>query len=93
MEGFVRPKAEVLDERAIVPEKNLISPAPNQFTHKVSRSQKYYFAEAREGGPPDGHFQAGTKVVLLVHHGGKHCRVADGRGLYVEIEYNSLKEL
>jgi hypothetical protein len=93
MKGFVRPKALVLPEKAIVPDKNLISPAPNQFTHKLKRPQPYYFSEAQQGSPPDGEFPSGTKVVLLVYDNGNYCRVADGQGLYVEIEYDSLKKL
>ncbi len=90
MEGFLRPKAVVLNSKAIVPDRNLISPAPNQFTHEVTRSQPYHFTGAKQGTPSEGTFAAGTKVVLLVYNGGRYCRVADGRGLYVEIEYEAL---
>jgi hypothetical protein len=93
MEGFVRPKAVVLPENTIVPERNLISPAPNQFTHELTRPQPFYFTGAQQAAPPDGQFPAGTKVVLLVYDGGTYCRVADRQGLYVEIEYDSLKKL
>lgn len=93
MKGFVRPEAVVLGENAIVPERNLISPAPNQFTHKLTQPQHYYFTGAQKGVPADGQFPTGTKVVLLVYDGGSYCRVADERGLYVEIEYDSLEKL
>jgi hypothetical protein len=93
MEGFVRPKAVVLPENATVPDRNLISPPPNQFTHELTRPQPFYFAAAQQATPPDGQFPAGTKVVLLVYDGGRYCRVADGQGLYVEVEYDSLKKL
>ena len=92
-EGFARPEAEVLAEKALVPGQNLIAPAPNQFTHEVARAQPYYFTGAQPEMTPDGEFLAGTKVVLLLHDGGVYCRVADGRGLYVETEYDSLKKL
>ena len=92
-EGFVRPEAVVLPESALIPEKNLISPPPNQFTHELTREQPYYYASAREDVPPDGRLPAGTNVVLLVYDDGERCRVADGRGLYVEIEYAALKRL
>ena len=92
-EGFVRPKAEVLAEKALVPGQNLIAPAPNQFTHQVARAQPYYFTGAQPGMAPDGEFSPGTLVVLLLHDGGVYCRVADGRGLYVETEYDSLRKL
>ena len=92
-EGFVRPEAAVLAEKALVPARNLIAPAPNQFTHELIRTQPYYFAGAQPGMAPDGEFAAGTKVVLLLHDGGATCRVADDRGLYVETEYGSLRKL
>jgi hypothetical protein len=93
MEGFIRPEAVVLPENASVPDKNLISPPPNQFTHELTRPQPFYFTEVQQGMPPNGQFLARTKVVLLVYEGGIYCRVADGRGLYVNIEYDSLKKL
>jgi len=93
MEGFIRPTAAVLAEEAIVPAENLISPAPNQFTHELTRLQPYYFAGARRAKMPDGQFAAGTKVALLVYDGGDSCRVVDGQGLYVEIAYDALKRL
>jgi len=92
MEGIVRPEVTILPEGSLVPAKNVISPAPNQFTHEVTRQQPYYFIDGREGGPPDGQFEAGTKVVLLVHDG-DYCRVADSQGLYVQIAYGSLRKL
>ena len=93
MEGFIRPEHVVLPEHAMVPDRNLISPPPNQFTHELTRPQPFYFTGAQEANPPAGQFPIGTKVVLLVHDGGTYCRVADGQGLYVEIEYHSLKKL
>ena len=90
---MIRPEAVVLAENAIVPGKNLIWPAPNQFTHKLTRSRPYYFNEPRQAARPDGEFPAGTKVVLLVYNGGNYCHVADGRGLYVAVRYDGLKKL
>jgi hypothetical protein len=93
MEDFLRPKATVLPESALVPDRNFISPAPNQFTHKLMREQTYYYSSAQEGVSPDGLLPAETKVILLVYEGGERCRVADERGLYVEIEYAALRRL
>ena len=93
MKGFVRPDAIILPEDAVIPDKNLISPAPNQFTHELTRQASFYYNSAQQGTPPDGEFSSGAKVVLLVYDGGSSCRVADGRGLYVEIEYDALKKL
>ncbi|MCU0500378.1 MAG: hypothetical protein MUC51_01195 [Anaerolineae bacterium] len=92
-EGFIRPEAEVLAEKTLIPGSNLIAPAPNQFTHEVAGAQPYYFARAQSGMAPDGEFAAGALVVLLRYDGGAYCRVADGRGLYVETEYDGLKQL
>jgi hypothetical protein len=93
MEGFLRPEARVLEESALVPAANLISPAPNQFTHEVTSDQPYYYKSVEQGSPPDGFFPKGTKVVLLLYGGGSSCRVADGQGRYVDIEYASLRRL
>ena len=93
MEGFVRPDAVVLPENAIVPDKNFISPAPNQFTHELIRPQSFFFTGAQQVGQPNGQFPAGTRVTLLVYNGGNYCRVVDEQGLYVEIEYNNLRKL
>lgn len=89
-EGFLRPPVTVAAESAVVPPQNLIVPAPNQFTHTVMRNQPFFFGAAGEGKAADGELPAGTAVVLLVYDGGRACRVADGRGLYVEIEYDAL---
>jgi len=77
----------------LIPDQNLIKPAPNQFTHELTRAQPYYYHGAQQGSPPDGEFPKGTKVVLLVRDGGSYCRVADAQGLYVETEFEGLKRL
>ena len=92
MKGFVSPEASVLDESTLVPDKNLISPRPNQFSHELNRAQPYFFSAGKKNKQPDGEFPAGTKV-LLVRKEGDRCHVADEQGLYVEIECDSLKEL
>ena len=88
-EEFVRPEAIVLDEQAIVPDRNLISPAPNQFTHQVKRDQPYYFDDAAHGGPPAGQLSADA-AVLLVHRRGNACWVIDSRGLFVRTACDGL---
>ncbi len=93
MEKFIRPKAEILSEESLIPEKNLIYPPPNIFTHKLIRSEPYYFTSMMQGSPLDGEFPEGTKVVLLGHEGGNNCRVVDEQGIYAEIEFDSLKKL
>jgi hypothetical protein len=92
-EGFLRPEAVVIGDEATIPDHNLIVPPPNQFTHEVTRATPYFFTRPDRDRLPAGQFAQGTRVVLLVYEGGSHCRVADGRGLYVEIEYDSLKRL
>jgi len=77
----------------MVPDKNIIRPAPNQFTHELTRAQLFYFDGVQQGRTADGELPAGTRVVLLIHDGGPRCRVADARGLYVEVEYDALKQI
>jgi hypothetical protein len=93
MKGFLRPPAEVLPENAVVPDRNLIVPAPNTFTHTLAGDQPFSYTNLEETAVPDGELTAGTLVVLLVYDGGRFCRVVDGRGLYVEIEHKNLKQL
>ena len=85
-----RPETTVLDEEALVPERNLVRPPPNRFTHELVVDEPYRLD--RPGGPPDGVLPAGTRVVLLVE-GPDRCRVVDGRGLYVEVRRASLRRL
>jgi hypothetical protein len=92
MKGFVTPEASILDESAIVPEENLMSPAPTKFTHELKHSQPYYFSQTKKSKQPDGEFSVGTKV-LLVSKDDDRCRVADQQGLLVEIDCDSLKKL
>ena len=92
-EGFVRPDVIVLSGQALIPAGSLIAPAPNQFTHQLTRAQPIYFAGAGQVTELDGELPAATLVVLLVYDGGATCRVVDGQGLYVEVEYDSLKRL
>jgi hypothetical protein len=93
MEGFLRPPTEVLPESAVVPDRNLIVPAPNTFTHTLAGDQPFSYTTLEGSAVPDGELTAGTPVVLMVFDGGRFCRVVDGRGLYVEIEHESLKPL
>ena len=94
MKNFIKPKAIVLPDESFVPDENIISPPPNQFTHRLARTQPYYFGGAQQGTAPNGEFPAGTKVVLMTRDGeSSYCRVADGQGLYAEIEFGSLEKL
>jgi hypothetical protein len=86
-----RPNAIVLDAKSVVPEAHLIKPPPNQFTHEVTRAQRYYYETAQ--GSSDGKYAAGTRVVLMFHDGGPTCRVVDARGLYVETAFKGLRPL
>ncbi len=86
-----RPKAEVLAASAVIPPNNLIEPAPNQFTHEITRLEPYYYTEGEEERTPDGTFERGTPVVLLHDKGSGRCHVADGRGLYVVVTRTALR--
>lgn len=93
MENVIRPHARVLKEDALVPSRNLISPKPTEFTHELIGEQPYYFDRRGKDREPDGTFPAGTKVVLLRCEDDSTCRVADSRGLYVEVEFKNLRKL
>jgi hypothetical protein len=90
---FLRPEAAVLPDEALVPRANLISPAPNQFTHELAFPQPFYYTRAQSETPPDGELPAATRVILMAYSGGIYCWVVDGQGLYVEIEYGGLRKL
>jgi len=83
VKGMSRPKASVLPESSLVPNRALIRPPPDQFTHVVRVDQWYRYSGASPSGPPDGTLLAGARVVLLSHDGGSDCYVVDGRGLHV----------
>jgi hypothetical protein len=89
---MLRPEASVLSDRALVPDRNLIRPAPNRFTHKLLADEPYRLDRPEPGDQPDGVLPAGTPVVLLVE-GPDRCRVVDGSGLYVEVRRASLGKL
>jgi hypothetical protein len=82
---------QVLSSAAVVPRRNRISPAPNQFTHEMRRAQPFFFDAPSDA--PHGEFPAGTEVVLMAHDGGEYCRVVDGQGLYVLTAYVGLRRL
>jgi hypothetical protein len=88
----LRPEALVLPDRAMVPEHNVVRPAPNRFTHKLLVDQPYRFDRPERTSEPDGVLAAGAPVVLLVE-GPDRCRVVDGSGLYVEVRRASLGKL
>ena len=90
---MMRPKAVVLSDAAMLPEKNLIVPPPNQFTHELRQAQPYYYNQAQAAATPDGEFAAGARVVLMVYDGSSYCRVVDAQGLYVETAYEGLRRL
>ena len=93
MDDFIRPKAVILESNSIIPEKNIISPAPNQFTHVTKESQPYYFIEVERAQNPDGEFKKDTRVILLKYDGGEYCWVANEQGLYVEVDHKGLRPL
>jgi len=83
MARILRPKVVILPDEAAVPPDRLVTPAPTRFTHRLVRTQAFYFDRAEDAAPA-GRLPSGTEVVLLSHEGGRFCRVVDGRGLHVE---------
>lgn len=92
MDHMRRPKASVLPDSALVPERNL-QPPPAQFTHEVIAEQPYYYAGPQQAAPPEGTFAGGTKVKLDAHDGGPMCQVVDARGLRVATAFSGLRPL
>jgi len=91
---FLRPEMTVLPRSAVIPEANLLDPAPDRLTHEIFRDEPYYYGTVGAGAAPDGVFAAGTKVLLVERDaGGDRCRVADAQGLYVEVGCGSLRPL
>ena len=93
VDHMLRPKAMVLPESALVPDRNIIQPPPTQFTHEVIAEQPYYYIDPHQAAPPEGMFPAGTTVVLLTHDGGPVCQVVDSRGLRVATAFGGLRPI
>jgi Leishmanolysin len=87
-----RPEAVVLGEESLVPDRNVVRPAPNRFTHELLVDEPYRLDRPEPSTDTDGVLPARTKVVLLVERRDR-CRVVDGRGLYVEVRRSSLRRL
>jgi hypothetical protein len=89
---MLRPDPVVLGEGAVVPDANLIQPAPNRFTHELARDEPYRFDTHPGTAESDGVLVAGTPVAVLVE-GPEICRVATGSGLYVDVPAAALRAL
>jgi hypothetical protein len=92
MDKMIRPKPVILPESAQLPNRNVLRPPPNKFSHRIEAEQPYYLTGVDEAAPPAGSFAAGTKVLLLREEDGE-CWVADVRGLYVAIRCDGLRPL
>jgi hypothetical protein len=88
-----RPPVVVLPDEALVPDRNVIAPAPNTFTHVTVHATPYWFDSADREARPDGELAARARVVLLVDEGDGRCRVVDERGLYVQVSGADLAAL
>jgi len=93
MNQFLRPKATILPESAVIPDENLIRPPPTRFTHEVKAEQSYYYDFPGRASAPDGSFLAGTKVVLMSSSHRHFCQVVDGRGLHVATAFDGLRPI
>lgn len=89
---MLRPEATILGDESLVPEANIVRPAPNRFTHELSVDEPYRFDEGGESAEPDGVVPAGTPAVLLVE-GPDRSRVVVQGGLYIEVRTASLRKL
>ncbi len=93
MRGFQRPKSTVLPDAALVPAANLVQPVPTHFTHQLREAQPYFYVAPLGHAPADGHFDAGTCVVLGDAIDEAWCHVVDGRGLCVVMARGGLVPL
>jgi hypothetical protein len=93
MKGFIRPEAVVLPEKALIPSPNVVTPPPNHFTHQTKRETPYFYNDAAHGQQPDGVLLPGARVIVLRCEDGGRCRVVDERGLYVQVDGESLEQL
>jgi hypothetical protein len=93
MDQMLRPKAVVLSAAALIPDRNQVLPAPNQFSHMLKSRQPYFYSFAHECKVASGFFAMGTKLLLLFHDGGAMCRVLDAQGLYVSTEFKGLRRI
>jgi hypothetical protein len=89
---MLRPEFVVVPDEALVPDANIIRPAPNRFTHEVIDDELYHFDRDGATDRPDGVLPAGTPVVVLVE-GEELWRVADASGLYIEVHRTNLRAL
>jgi hypothetical protein len=89
---MLRPKAKTLPDDALIPKENLVLPRPKKFTHELRRNEPFFFDRLHDA-KPRGELPRGTRVVLMERRQGRYCRVVDERGLYVEIDCDSLVAL
>jgi hypothetical protein len=89
---ILRPDVRVLADEALVPERNVVRPPPNRFTHELVADEPFRFDRPEPADEPDGILSAGTRVVLLVEDA-DGCRVVDSSGLYVAVRRSSLRKL
>ena len=92
MKGMLRPAQIVMPSSELEPKADVVSPAPNRFTHAVRARQPFYVGSVLRG-EAGGMLPAGAKVVLMLRGRGDVCRVIDRRGRYVTPSFNGLKRL
>lgn len=88
---FLRPEPVVLDDSAVVPPENLVSPPPREFTHELAAATDYFYMASRMQGAPDGRLDADAKVLIVERDDAGVCRVVDTRGLSVYVECSALR--
>ena len=57
----------MLPEDAIIPQRNLVSPAPTRFTHELLVDEPYRFDRSRQRDQPDGILPAELRVFGFVN--------------------------
>jgi hypothetical protein len=89
---MIRLEVHVLGRSALLPDSNVVRPAPTHFTHELAVDTPFHLDRNPAYGESDRILPAGTRVVVAATRG-ERCRVVDGRGLAVVVPRSHLHQL
>ena len=79
------------DETTVKSQPKELEPIKTEITHVITTESEYYTTGPQQGRPPDGTFQAGTKV-SVVENAGSYSIVESENGVRAYVATDSLKE-
>jgi hypothetical protein len=88
MKGFKRPKARVIEDDALIPPENLVTP-PQMYTHLLAAVAPFRYEQDAE---PAGSLPKGTSVSLESTEGDSSW-VVDSQGLRVLVRTKDLRAI